>query len=58
MNSMEKYKKKVKKFLMEKNNYTEKRADKLIKLYEDDFEEFYNNGWEPSVAATAMRMGY
>ncbi|MBQ6283112.1 MAG: hypothetical protein IJK66_06275 [Bacilli bacterium] len=55
---MNKYKAKVKKFLMDKNNYTEESADELMGLYEDDFKEFLDNGWSPGCAATAMRMGY
>ena len=48
----------IKKFLIEKNNYTEEQSEKLIKNYEDDLQEFLDNDWRPDVAGTAMMNGY
>lgn len=55
---MNEYKKKVKKFLMKRNNYTEEAADELMKMYEDDFQFFLDNDWSLATIAAAMIMGY
>ena len=56
--SLEEYKKKVEECLMKNYKDTEAEARKSVALYTDDFPEFLAFGWEPSVAATAIVLGY
>ena len=55
---LETYKQKVRDCLTENYKHTTQENDRLMKLYEEDFQEFLDDKWEPSVAATAMVMGY
>ncbi|MCR4632524.1 MAG: hypothetical protein K5648_00185 [Erysipelotrichaceae bacterium] len=36
----------------------EKQTEQLMKLYEDDLEDFYKKKWTPGTAAMAMIIGY
>ena len=56
--SLEDYKQKVRECLTKNYKHTVQENERLMKLYEDDFQEFLSDRWEPSVAATAMVMGY
>ena len=58
INKINELKANVKKFLMEKDNFTEKHADEIIKIYSDDFPEFLDNDWSLAAIAAAMIMGY
>ena len=55
--NLEEYKKKVEDFLL-KNYNNSTGTTKLMKEYENDFQKFLEDGWEPEVAATAMVQGY
>ena len=56
--SLESYKKKVRECLIKNYKHTIQENDRLMTLYEDDFQEFLDDKWEPSLVATAMVMGY
>ena len=56
--NLEDYKQKVKECLMTTHKHTTREAERLMTLYEDDFPEFLNDKWKPSVAASAMIAGY
>lgn len=58
INKINELKANVKKFLMEKDNFTEEHADEIIKIYSDDFPEFLDNDWGLAAIAAAMIMGY
>lgn len=56
---LETYKQKVRECLIKEQNCTEQYAEKLMKLYEDDFQEaLYDYTWTPQTMASAMTMGY
>ncbi len=55
--SLEDYKQKVRECLMMNPYRTTEGAEKLMKLYEDDFPEFLADKWEPSAVAAALIMG-
>ena len=54
----EEYVKEIKKFLIEKNNYTSEQADELIEKYKDEINELLSLNMSPDGAGTAMMMGY
>ena len=57
--TLEEYKQKVRKCLIDMHNYTPEEADKLTATYNDDFEEaLYDFKWPPNVMAGAMIFGY
>ena len=57
--TLEEYKQKVRKCLIDMHNYTPEEADKLMATYNDDFEEaLYEFNWPPNVMAGAMIFGY
>lgn len=57
--TLETYKQLVKECLVTAHNCTEEYADKLMAMYEDDFEEALNNFlWPPMTMAFAMTMYY
>ena len=56
--SKEEYVKEIKKFLIEKNNYTSEQADELIEKYKDEINELMSLNMSPDGAGTAMMMGY
>ena len=56
--TLDDYKKKVAECLMKNYNRTEARAWKSITLYTEDFPMFCEEKWEPSLAATAIVLGY
>ena len=57
--TLEEYKQKVRKCLIDMHNYTPEEADKLTATYNDDFEEaLYDFNWPPNVMAGAMIFGY
>ena len=57
--TLEEYKQKVRKCLIDMNNYTPEEAGKLMATYNDDFEEaLYDFKWPPNVMAGAMIFGY
>ena len=57
--TLEEYKPKVIKCLIDMHNYTPEEADKLTATYNDDFEEaLYDFNWPPNVMAGAMIFGY
>ena len=56
--SLEDYKKKVKEHLINKMNFTEEDANKLMTIYDPDFEEFLEKGYSALGAASAMLAGY
>lgn len=56
--SLEEYKKEIKKFLINKNNYTEENANKLIENYKEEIKEFLRKELSPAGAGTAMMQGY
>ena len=56
--NLETYKQKVRECLITNYKGTTQEPDRLMTLYEDDFQEFLNDKWEPSLAATAMIMSY
>lgn len=51
---LETYKQKVKEFLRMNFNDTTGETERLMALYEDDFQEFFDDKWKPLTAATAM----
>ena len=55
---LEDYKKTVETYLISNCNYTEADAKELIEMYEEDFPQFYQEGWSKALVATAMEMGY
>ena len=56
--SLNDYKKKVEDFLIKNCHYTEAETKHRMKLYEDDFQEFYRDNWSPAAVNAAMTMGY
>ena len=54
--TLEEYKKEVEKFLVKQVG--EKEANNLMKLYETDFPQFYEENWTPLGAGSAMMVGY
>ncbi|MBQ7694861.1 MAG: hypothetical protein IJT50_07025 [Lentisphaeria bacterium] len=56
--SLEDYKKLVYDCLLKYQNYTIQEANDLMKEYETDFLEFYEENWEPEVVASGMAMKY
>ena len=56
--SMEEYKKLVFDCLMKKQNYTTQSANELMKEYEEDFPEFYEDNWDPGAVACGIAMRY
>ena len=52
------FKKKVEGCLRENYRLSEKEILRLVKLYEDDFQEFFLDKWDPVLAATAMICSY
>lgn len=56
--TLEEYKKKVETYLLKMFKGSKERVSELMRTYEPDFLQFFNENWEISVAATAMVMGY
>ena len=56
--SFEDYKKLVYDCLLKYQNYTMQEANNLMKEYEDDFPEFYEDNCKPEVAACGMATRY
>ncbi len=58
-NTLEAYKAKVKNCLLTTYNCSIQEAERLMKEYEDDFEEALNQfSWPPKTMALAMIKGY
>lgn len=56
--TLEEYKQKVRKCLLDMHNYTLEEVDKLMATYNDDFEEaLYDFNWQPNVIAGVMTSG-
>lgn len=57
--SLEDYKKKVREHLTERCNCTGQEADRLMNIYDDDFQEALEKfSWTPATMAGAMIFGY
>ncbi len=56
--SMEDYKKLVCDCLIKYQNYSMQEANDLMKEYEEDFPEFYEDNWPPGAVACGMAMRY
>ena len=56
--SLENLKKQVIQCLMKNYNRTEEGARKSVQNYNDDFPQFLEEKWEPSLIATAIVLGY
>ena len=56
--SFEDYKKRVYDCLIKYQNYTMQEANDLMKEYEDDFPEFYEDNWDPTAVACGMATRY
>ena len=56
--NLESYKQKVRECLRKNFADTTGETERLMTLYENDFQEFLDDKWEPSLAATAMIMSY
>lgn len=57
--SLESYKREVEECLTKKYNCTIQEKDRLMKAYEDDFQEAFKVFlWKPMTMALAMQMGY
>ena len=55
--SFEEYKQKVRECLRTKRNCSTQETERLMKLYEEDFPEFYRDNWSVLGAASAMIFG-
>ena len=55
--TLEEYKQKVRECLMKNYKHTTQENERLMTLYEEEFQEFLSGKWEPSVAAKAMVLG-
>jgi len=53
---LRRYKEQVRGYLRTK--FSETITERLMKDYEPDFPMFLRNGWEPSLGALMIRMGY
>ena len=56
--SLDEYKNKVRECLIKNNNLSEKAADEYMKEYEDDFQDYLNDGMTPAAVATGILMNY
>ena len=56
--SLEDYKKLIYDCLIKYQNYTSQEAEDLMKEYEEDMLEFYEENWPPGAAACGMVMRY
>ena len=56
--SLEEYKKQVYDCLLKYQNYTIQEAENLMKEYEEELPDFYEENYEPEVAACGMSMRY
>ena len=56
--SLEDYKKLIYDCLIKYQNYTSQEAEDLMKEYEEDMPEFYEENWPPGAAACGMVMRY
>ena len=54
--TLEEYKKKVEECLVKNNNCSGGETKKLMKTYEDDFQEFLNTKLSPEATAVGMKM--
>ena len=55
--NMETYKQKVKECLIKVHHYTDDGANKLMKQYEDDFQELYDWDLDPQTASGFLASG-
>ena len=56
--SLEDYKKQVYDCLLKFQHYTIQEAENLMKEYEEDFPEFYEDNWPPGTVACGIAMRY
>ncbi len=54
--SLEDYKKKVENYLLQ--SVIKKESTRLMKLYEEELKEFYNDKLDTSIAGTLLLQGY
>lgn len=56
--TLENYKKQIEEWLLTKLKLSTEVTKSLMKEYETDFQEFYENNWKVPVVCSAMMMGY
>ena len=56
--NVEEFKKEVERHLIEDQKCTEEYKDFLMKQYDEDFEDFVKENWEPRVVAFGMAIHY
>lgn len=55
---LEDFKKKVEDCLKLNYKHSDQERERLMKLYEDDFQKFLSDNWEPILVATATVYSY
>ena len=56
--NLDDFKKKVEECLWTNYKHTTQERNRLMKLYENDFQEFFQDKWDPLLVATAMVNSY
>ena len=56
--TLESYKQKVWEWMQTHSEHSTEENERLMKLYEDDFPEFFEDGWSPAAVLAAMVAGY